>query len=273
MPGRIDLHIHTCYSDGLSSPKEIVEIVRRKRLCAFSICDHDTLHGYWETKKILIEGDPELVPGVELSVGRDFEDIHILGYYFNPESSPLSEALEDFRGRRNRRGQEMLSRLKKVGIDITLEAVKKIAGESAIGRPHIADAMLKAGAIKNYETAFIRYIGHDCPAYVPKENLTPVEAFNLIHKAGGLAFLAHPGIGNVAAHINEFLELGLDGIEIYHPRHGSRLRREFSNIVINHAILGSGGSDYHGREGRYSMIGSQSVPDEYLTALKGRLKR
>jgi predicted metal-dependent phosphoesterase TrpH len=271
MPNHIDLHIHTLFSDGLASPSEILAIVKDKKLAAFSICDHDTLEGYLETRKLLKEGDPELVPGVELSAGKDLDDIHILGYYIDANCLILTDALEDFRRRRNLRGEKMLMRLKDMGIEISFDLVRQIAGCSAIGRPHVADAMVKVGAIRNYESAFISYIGHDGPAYVPKDNPFPKEAIDLIHEAGGLAFLAHAAIGNTASHINEFIDLGLDGIEIYHPKHNSGRRKGFSKLAREKSLLSSGGSDYHGREGRYSSIGSQPVPEEFLTAIKEKI--
>jgi predicted metal-dependent phosphoesterase TrpH len=271
MPGYIDLHIHTNFSDGLDSPDEILKIVRRKGLAAFSICDHDNLQGYFEARRLLIDGDPELISGVELSAGS-IDDIHILGYGFNPDSRDLAEALTEMRRKRNTRGRKMLLRLKKLGIDIPYELVKEIAGKSAIARPHVADALLKAGAIKTYETAFSKYIGHDGPAYVAKENITPGEAIDLIHRAGGLAVLAHPGIGGADKYINDFINLGLDGIELYHPQHNQKQRQEYAAIVGANGLIASGGSDYHGRSGKNSIIGAQKVPFELLTVMKEKLK-
>jgi predicted metal-dependent phosphoesterase TrpH len=266
----IDLHIHTFYSDGLASPGEVLEIVRKKRLAAFAICDHDNLNGYIETRKLLNKNDPELISGVELSAGKDDEDIHILGYYISSDNDIFNDALQKFRHKRNSRGKKILTKLKDMGIDIPYDMVLEIAGYSAIGRPHIADAMLQTKKIRNYETAFRRYIGKDCPAYVPKENLEPKRAIELIHKAGGLAFLAHPGIGRAGQYIDEFISMGLDGIEIYHPKHGSRLKKIFLKMAETKSLLRCGGSDFHAREGRLSVIGSQPVPYDYLENMKNR---
>lgn len=271
MAAWIDLHIHTSFSDGLKSPGEVLEIVRKKGLAAFAICDHDNVGGYLEMKDLLDESDPELISGVELSSGKAGEDIHILGYGFNPSSELLTNALENFRNKRNKRGERMLKELKKLGIDVPIKLVREIAGSSAIGRPHIADALVRVKAIKKYEEAFTRYIGFDGPAYVPKANLTPKEAIELIHSSGGLAFLAHPGIADVVRYIDEFIDYGLDGVEVYHPHHGSHLRESLRSIVEERSILASGGSDYHGREGHYDIIGSQPVPIEILTKMKERL--
>lgn len=271
MSNRIDLHIHTSFSDGLASPREVLEIVRKKQLSAFAICDHDNIGGYFEACGLKTIDDPELIPGVELSAGKDNDDIHILGYYFDPSSDALNSALDECRVRRNHRAEMMLMRLKDLGIVIPFESVQEIAGKSAIGRPHIADALLKVGAIGSYESAFGKYIGNNCRAYVPKQNITPEEAIGLIHDAGGLAFLAHPGIGNAVSYLDEFVKMGLDGIEVYHPNHSNYLRLKFSALAESKNILIIGGSDYHGREGRFGMIGSQSVPDELLIAMKEKL--
>jgi 3',5'-nucleoside bisphosphate phosphatase len=270
MPGHIDLHIHTFYSDGLASPEEVIKIVRQKRLAAFAICDHDNLEGYLKAKELLKDDGPELISGVELSSGKDDEDIHILGYDMAPDNDFLNDALEKFRQKRNQRGKKMLIKLKEMGIDIPYELVLEIAGYSAIGRPHIADALVRAKKIGDYETAFRRYIGKDGPAYVPKENLEPKKAIELIHKAGGLAFLAHPGIGRAGQYIDEFIIQGLDGIEVYHPKHGSRLKKIFLKMAEEKSLLTSGGSDFHAREGRLSMIGSQSVPYDSLVRIRER---
>lgn len=271
MTGRIDLHIHTNHSDGLSTPSEVLNIVKSKGLKGFAVCDHDNIEAYFELKKEMKGDDPELVPGVELSAGRGGEDIHILGYFYNPDSKILKEALKEFRENRNRRGDRMLKELKGLGIDLPVRLVYEFAGNSAIGRPHIADALVKIGAVRNYNEAFARLIGIGCPAYIPKENLTPREAIELIHESGGLAFLAHPGIADAGRYIPEFVQYGLDGIEIFHPRHGSAVRRNFVKIADNDGLLKSGGSDYHGRNGQHEMIGSQNVPFEYLIDIKRKL--
>ncbi len=271
MPRRIDLHIHTLFSDGLASPKEVLGMVRQEKLAAFAICDHDNLTGFLETRMLLTDGDPELIAGVELSAGRDNEDLHILGYGFDPESDVMKNALEEFRLKRDERGRKMLAKLKELGIEIPYETVMEFAGQSAIGRPHIADAMLKTGAVRSYESAFLKFIGNKGPAYVAKQNLAPGEAIDLIHKSGGLAFLAHPGVSNAARHIDELLALGLDGIEVYHPQHNRSQSKTFMRIVEAKGLLAVGGSDYHGREGIQGAIGYQDVPATLLEALKTKL--
>jgi len=270
MSNRIDLHIHTTYSDGLLSPSEILDVAREKKLAAIALCDHDNYGGFLEINEITKKNDPEIIAGVELSTGQGGEDIHILGYMFNPASEPFKKALENFRERRNKRGEMILSKLKEIGIDIPLEMVQELAGNSAIGRPNIADAILKVGAINRFEEAFEKYIGIDGPAYVPKENLTPKRAIELIHDAGGLAFLAHPGVAKAYRYIDEFTNYGLDGIEIHHPYHNSQMKETLIDVASKKSLLKSGGSDSHGREKHHGKIGTQPITVEWLDEIKNR---
>ncbi len=273
MTNKIDLHIHTTFSDGLSTPAEVLDIARKKKLSGISICDHDNFAGYTVITELMRDNDPEIIPGVELSAGIGGEDIHILGYLFDPESDTFIKALEEFRNSRNKRGEKMLKKLKKLGFDISMELVKEIAGDSAIGRPTIADAMVKAKVIKKYDEAFSKFIGLDGPAYVPKYNLSPQDAIELIHAAGGLAFLAHPGVAQAYRYIDEFIGYGLDGLEVHHPYHNNYLRKNLAETADKKSLLKSGGSDYHGRERHHGNIGSQPVPGEWLVDIKNRLNQ
>jgi predicted metal-dependent phosphoesterase TrpH len=265
---RIDLHIHTNCSDGLVSPAEVLRIVCSQNLVAFAICDHDSLEAHRQLKPVLGDHHPESVTGIELSAGSQGEDIHILGYLFDPDSPPLEAALMRFREKRDERALKMLKKLSELGIEVPMGLVRKIAGSAAIGRPHVADALLQVEAIAKYGEAFQRYIGTDGPAYIPKDNLSPEEAIKLIHKAGGLAFLAHPGISNIIRYLDELISYGLDGIEVYHPRHTPELTRQLRGLATEKSLLISGGSDFHGREDGNDFIGMLPVPREALTSMK-----
>ncbi len=269
----IDLHLHTDYSDGLDSPAELLDLVRDKQLAAFSVCDHDSFDAWFEIHDLLTESDPELITGVELSAKKNDEDIHILGYFFDPFNQKLKSAVSDFREKRNRRAAKMLNELRKLGIDISMDLLLEIAGDSSVGRPHVADAMVRVGAINNYNEAFRKYIGTGGPAYVPKDTLSPSKAIALIKDAGGLAFLAHPGINDAGRHIDEFADYGLDGIEVYHSHHNYSHRKHYREVARKKNLLISGGSDYHGRNSDiHGMLGSQNVPVDILKTIKDHLK-
>jgi predicted metal-dependent phosphoesterase TrpH len=270
MKKRIDLHLHTSYSDGTVSAAELLEIVRTQKLSAFSVTDHDTLAGYWAVRGLIGNDDPELISGLELSVIADGGDLHLLAYLFDPDNEPLRVALDKFQERRNQRARLIVQRLNEMNIDISFEEVQNVAGEAAIGRPHIADTMVRSKAVGSYEEAFEKYICNGGPAYVAKRGFLPEEAISLVHKAGGVTVLAHPVINNTARHVEMLVGLGLDGIEIYHPVHKQNDINRLKNLAERYGLLVSGGSDFHGRSTWYGMVGSQNVPEELLDELKQR---
>jgi predicted metal-dependent phosphoesterase TrpH len=264
----VDLHMHTYYSDGTKSPEELISLVRDSKVDAFSITDHDTLDGYKEVKNLITDDDPELISGVELSVSLDDGDMHILAYCFDDESQVMNDALLDFQKNRKSRGQKIVNKLNNLDIKLDYELVEKESLGSAIGRPHVAKALLNAGLIKYYEQAFEKYIGDNGPAYVPKENFTPKQAIDLIHEANGVAVLAHPGINNKDKYLELLVGLGLDGIEVYHSSHKQSEVDRYKHLAERYRIIKTGGSDYHGYENRHGTIGSMKVPYEYFEILK-----
>ncbi len=268
MKGYIDLHTHTTYSDGTSTPEQLLAMVRQSNLAAFAVTDHDTLDGYRVVRDLLTDDDPELVPGVELSVTVENGDMHILAYLIETEDKQMCETLKDFQRRRSERGRTMVDRLNSLGFDITYSDVEKQAGNGVVGRPHVARAMYEKNCTGYYEEAFERYIGYDGPAYVPKANFTPGEAIDLIHNAGGLAVLAHPAIDDKERYLPMLVDLGLDGLEIYHPYHAQSHIDRYKHLAKKYRLLVTGGSDFHGANGRYALVGTQKVPFEYLEQLK-----
>lgn len=268
----IDLHMHTTFSDGTSTPEQLVSMVRESRLAAFAITDHDTLQGYQAALRVLTDDDPELVPGVELSVTIENGDMHILAYLVDPDNAKLQKTLDGFRQHRDERGKAMVDKLNALGIEVTYEDVDKQADGAVVGRPHVARAIHARGNTRYYEEAFERYIGYDGPAYVPKSNFTPAQAIDLIHEAGGLAVLAHPAIDNKEKYIEMLIDLGLDGIEVYHSFHNQSHIDRYKHLAQRYRLLPTGGSDFHGSNGRYGTIGNQKVPYEYLQQLKAKKK-
>jgi len=268
MSKRIDLHLHTNQSDGVLAPSEVLAEVRKRDLRAFSITDHDTLAGYREVRSLIVAGDPELVVGVELSCSSDNGDLHMLAYAFDPDSERMLGALRDFREKRNRRGRLMVEKLNELKIDVSFDEVEKVAAGAPIGRPHVAEAMYRKKAVGTYEQAFEKYIGQNGPAFVPKPDFAPVQAIRLIHEARGVAVIAHPMINNTFEQIESLAGSGLDGIEVYHPHHKQSQTDHLKHLATRFRLLCCGGSDFHGREGRYGKIGSEPVPVEYLDRLK-----
>jgi hypothetical protein len=266
----IDLHLHTTASDGLYTPAEILDLVRRIGLAAYSITDHDTLNGYRDAERLTRTDDPELVAGVELSILVETGDLHILAYLFDPDDERLNTALSLFQKSRNQRGRLIVEKLRNMGLHIPYELVLETAHNSVVGRPHIAEAMHKLSITRTYEEAFWKYIGKDGPAYVPKMRITPQEAIELIHDAGGIAVMAHPMLDSMFTYIEPLVALGLDGIEVYHYTAAPTNVRRLKQIAQEHGLLLSGGSDFHGRTGREESVGSHKVPAEYLERMKER---
>jgi len=194
--------------------------------------------------------------------------LHMLAYYFDSDSSMLAESLAKFQEKRNLRGGLMVKRLNELGVEINMDDVIARAGGAAIGRPHVAQALLDRGAIGSFEEAFRKYIGNDGPAYFPKENISPADAINIIHEAGGLAVIAHPVVSGLGFEFDDLIEAGLDGIEAFHPDHKQHEVDRLKQVASAKGLLITGGSDFHGRSGRCGLVGSEPVGIEYFERLK-----
>jgi len=273
MKKRIDLHLHTDKSDGLLTPAELLARVKDRGLAAFSVTDHDTIAGFLATRELIQEGDPELIPGVELSCTGTEHDMHLLAYMFDPDSPVLVKALEEFQEKRNHRGALIVQKLNEMGVELSYDLVVECAGGAAVGRPHVADALCRCGAVDQWEMAFQKYIGDRAPAFVPKANVRPEDAIDLIHRANGLAVLAHPMVGRVFHQLESLAAHGLDGVEAFHPDH----RRSEEDRLVHDAerfhLLVTGGSDFHGRENNPGLIGSEPVTEYHLLKLKEAASR
>jgi len=270
----IDLHIHTDHSDGLQTPRQVVDRALELGIKALSVTDHDAVSGYVEAAAYARGKDVELISGIELSASTESEDdIHILGYFFRPDDPSLVETLEKFRRFRIERGKKMVERLADLGLKIDYDDVLDAAGDATIGRPHLAEVMVKEGVVDSYTEAFNRYLYLGGPVYMPKAKLNPAEAIALIHAAGGLAVMAHPALTGKDDLIGVLTATGLDGLEIYHPVHNSAARKKYRQFAKTHGLCLTGGSDSHNRKGRFGDIGDEKVPYEYLAKLKERWYR
>jgi hypothetical protein len=268
MPDFVDLHIHSDHSDGRQTPREIVDRAIELGLRAISITDHDVVSGCLEAITYARDKDIEVITGIELSAAKTDDDIHLLGYLFRPDDTPLLESLEKFRRIRQERGKKMVKRLAGLDIHVDFTEILNLAGKAAVGRPHLAEALVRHGHVSTYNEAFDRYLSLDGPVYVPKAKLTPAEAIELIHGAGGVAVMAHPILTDRDEMIEHMVAAGLDGIEIYHPTHTRAGRKRYRLLAKKYGLIMTGGSDSHNRKGRYGDIGDQHVPSHYLDNLK-----
>lgn len=271
---RADLHTHTNASDGQYSPAELIEHARNFDVLA--ITDHDTTEGVEPAQAAAKQyGAPMVIPGVELSAEDEAGDVHVLGYYIDIHNAALQAKLKHFRDTRFRRGQLMLEKLAAMGMPLDWERVVAIAGGGAIGRPHIARAMLEAGYVESVKDAFNRYIANDGPAYVARARLSPEESVALIHQAGGAAVLAHPGLlADYRAMILRLIAVGLDGVEVNHPSNSETVRLDLRGIAIASSLVMTGGSDFHGPSIKPdNALGMISPPDGAVEALQVAAKR
>jgi predicted metal-dependent phosphoesterase TrpH len=270
---RADLHIHSTHSDGTLSPEEIVRLAAEAHLAAVSVTDHDNVAGVGEATDCGARLGVEVIPGVELSAIEDGSDIHMLGYFIDVSHEPLMEHLDLFRNARRIRAERMVEKLNKLGLDITIDAVLEKAGPAAIGRPHVAEALVDEGLVLSYEEVFRRYIGFGGPAYEPKYEISVVKAVDLIHDSGGLAVVAHPGVYLKEGTLKKIFDAGVDGIETVHPKHSAQTTDRFRALARELGLVETGGSDYHGDNRGSTLFADGTIPYEWVETLKRRAGR
>ncbi|WP_307587224.1 PHP domain-containing protein [Paenibacillus wynnii] len=277
MANRCDLHTHTQASDGMQPPAENVRLARVKGLAAVAITDHDTVAGISEALEAGIQYGITVVPGVEISTRAGGKDIHVLGYYIDWENDLFLSRLAELRDTRALRNEAILLKLQKLGISITMDSVisgigRELKPDESIGRPHIADELVRLGAAIDMRDAFDKYLAEGAAAYVSPPRITPVEACQWIIEAGGAPVLAHPGLYGDEELVRSIVEQGaFIGIEVYHSDHGPAEEARYLALAEEFEMVVTGGSDFHGaRQGVifHGDIGSVSVTVEVLKQLK-----
>ena len=269
----IDLHIHSTASDGRYSPAEIVRMAVAKGLTTIALADHDTVDGVAPALEAAREF-PELtvIPAIELSTDTPSGEVHVLGYFVDYTNREFKSSLERMRNSRIDRAEKMVAKLKELGCNIEWQRIQEIAGSGALGRAHVAQALLEKGYISSFKEAFTKYIGHDCPAYVGREKLVPAAAVQLVLKANGLPVLAHPYTSlNPETMLKELKAVGLVGVEVYYAGYLPAEVNSLLNIAQKYDLIPTGGTDYHGIDVSSDIIlGGTEVPKscvERLTAL------
>jgi predicted metal-dependent phosphoesterase TrpH len=272
--GLAELHTHTTYSDGTLAPEQLVDQAAAAGLAALAITDHDIVTGVGPARRAAAGLALELVAGIEFSCNLDGREIHVLGLFIDENSAQLVEATERSRDFRRQRAAEIVERLHELDLPIELAAVEAVVGEGSIGRPHIAQALLDHGAVATLDEAFRRYIGVGRPAFTPKPTLGAEEVIGVVHRAGGVAILAHPASSRVREEeILQLAGLGLDGFEVIHPKHSTEASAWLRDLIQRTGLLPSGGSDYHGPGGGTTRLGEHAVSIDWLEALRAAAAR
>lgn len=290
LAGGIDLHAHTTASDGSLTPTALVEKASALGLIALAVTDHDTVGGLSEAQQAAAAVGLDLVSGVELSVEDEGGRFHLLGYEFDPDSAELAEMLAALRRSRAERNEKMAAKMAELGLPVTLDDVRAEAGGDnagdddgeVIARPHFARALMKAGVVTSVKEAFDRFLSNGKPLYLPKDVLTPRDAIALLHRAGGAAVMAHPGLVPLSAsaldaRVQALTEgAGLDGLEAYYSQHSPAETARFLALARRLGLLVTGGSDFHGTPKPDVPLGivfeGQPASPDVLTALRARLQ-
>ena len=267
----VDLHMHSSASDGTLPPSAVVAAARALQLTAIALTDHDTLEGVVDAQEAGARLGVRVIAGVELSALDGEREIHLLGLHLS-RTAELDRQLASFRAARRKRAEQIVTRLNAIGIPVRLEVVLAIAGTGAIGRPHVARAIIEGGWARDQRDAFDRFLGSGRPAFVPKERLLLAEAVQLVHRAGGLAIWAHPAREGSLARTRQLVAAGIDGLEVRHPSHTSEDAARLGAIVEHLGLVASGGSDWHGAPQGSRTLGSMRVPQAWLERQDVRLR-
>jgi predicted metal-dependent phosphoesterase TrpH len=271
----IDLHLHTTASDGTLSPPELVGRAHSAGLTTIAITDHDTTAGSRAARDAARAAGLALVPGIEISAVSDERDLHMLGYFIDVDSPSLVAFLERQRAERLRRVSEIGERLASLGCRIDLAPILDAAGSGrSIGRPQIADALIRVGYATDRDDAFARYLEHGAPAFVPRRGAAPADVVAVVHEAGGVVSMAHPGLTRRDDLIAPLVALGLDAIEVRHSDHDAATEARYRALATALGILATGGSDYHGDIGRRAAtLGAVVMPDDDFAAFSRAAQR
>lgn len=268
-----DLHLHTSFSDGTYSPEELASEGKRHNLSVLALTDHDTMEGCERMAAACKQQGIEFVPGSELTAEQDDYELHLLGYYLDMGSEKLKKSLAEFQTARQDRIREMVARINKLDIPLEADAVFALANCQSPGRPHVGRALVNAGICRTLDEAFERFLKKNRPGWVPKFRISAPDAIALIHEAGGVAVMAHPGLNRSDDMIPELIEAGMDGIECFHTKHSTSVCEHYLMMAEQKGLLVTGGSDCHGMNKGQPLIGSIRLPYDNVVKLRARAEQ
>jgi predicted metal-dependent phosphoesterase TrpH len=262
-PPFIDLHTHSTASDGTLPPEQVIEAAARCGLKALALTDHDTIGGIPAAREAGDRLGIRVITGVELSAFQDDHEVHVLALHLS-HLDTLHKRLEDLRASRFSRAEKIVEKLNALGIPIALDEVLLQSNGGAVGRPHVARALIARGVVHDFRDAFMRYLGGNGSAFVPKDKLSIEDAIAIAHDAGALAIWAHPGDGGRREKLEPLVAAGLDGVEIRHPSHSGEDIKRLQALTDFFGLVPSGGSDWHGATEGPRRLGMMNVPAEWL---------
>jgi predicted metal-dependent phosphoesterase TrpH len=268
-----DLHLHTNFSDGTFTPEELVQHAQKAGLACIAVTDHDSVEACVRVAAACAEVNMEFVPGTELTAELDDTELHVLGYFVDTQNKKLLEEIAKFQAVRQSRIHEMVARINELGMQLQAESVFALANCQSPGRPHVARAMVKAGLVRNMDEAFELFLKKGRAAWVPKSKVSALEAIELVHQAGGLAVMAHPGLNRTDDVIPELVAAGMDGIECFHTKHSTATSERYLEIADKYKLLVTGGSDCHGFSKGRPLIGTVKLPYDHVQKMKERNHR
>ena len=274
-PVEVDLHLHTTASDGTLTPKQLIDQISATTLRTVAVTDHDSTNGVAEAVEAA-NAYPQLtvIPGIELGTASDDSELHLLGYFIDPQNKNLQTKLEQFRIERVDAARAMVEKLKEIQRPVSWERVTEMASGS-VGRPHIARAMVEAGHVDTVAEAFDRFLGDKGIARVPRPKLHPVQALEMIHTAGGIGSIAHPRtVNKLKPLVKQLAEAGLVGIEVYAEKYASDRRDSYLDMATRYNLVPSGGTDYHALGAKNETVpGTNGPPPNTVSMLLDRAKQ
>ena len=266
-----DLHLHTQFSDGTFTPEELVLRAQQKGLACIALTDHDSVEGCARAAAACAAVQMDFVPGAELTAEHNDIEVHILGYFLDVTDEKFLARIATFQSVRQNRIREMVAALNQLGIPLKAESVFALANCKSPGRPHVARTLVKENLIGSLDEAFERFLKKGRPAWVPKTKMSALEAVELIHQAGGLAVIAHPGLNRSDDIIPDLVAAGMDGIECFHTKHSTVMSERYLEIADKYHLLVTGGSDCHGFSKKQPLIGTVKLPYEHVEQMKAKL--
>jgi predicted metal-dependent phosphoesterase TrpH len=271
MTARVDLHLHTRHSDGRLSPAELAALLAESRVAVAALTDHDTLEGIPELEAAAAPYGIRIIPGVEVSVENEGQDLHILAYFPDPGHQELGRMLAGIRASRQVRIRAMVEALNGLGVSITeRDVLARAPRADAVGRGHLAQALVEKEWVGLHRDAFRYYIGADGPAYRPKRTPGPERCLEILRSAGAVTVLGHPGAYRLSPILDRLVAAGLDGLEVYHPAHDPDATARFARLAAERGLIPTGGSDYHGDRDGETMPGTSGLGLEMVDALEER---